>query len=242
VSGLPLQRREVTAETLDALDADDPEARRSRRDLQRIHRAMASLAWLRHAVGRLPSRPVTLIELGAGDGTLMLRLARALAPAWRGVALTLLDRRHSVEAPTLAGIQALGWQTTVVCQDVFEWARTSQTRRYDLCVATLFLHHFADDDLGLLLRGIAARTDAFVALEPRRDAWGAMGSRLVGLLGGNAVTRGDAVKSVAAGFAGRELGACWPAGADWWTEEFHAWPFSHAFLAARRGTRGGCAP
>jgi hypothetical protein len=61
-----------------------------------------------------------------------------------------------------------------------------------------------------------------------------VGSRLVGLLGTSAITRGDAVKSVAAGFAGRELSDAWPKGASGWQmREFRAPPFSHCFLAAR---------
>lgn len=235
--------RDVTAEVLDELAPGDPRARRSRRDLRRIHRAMGSMAWMRRALGRLRlgRPPATLIELGAGDGTLMLRLARALRPHWKGVALTLLDRQRVVDAGTLDGFSALGWHTTVVCQDVIEWARSTEGVRYDLCVATLFLHHFRDDPLRMLLSGIAGRSNAFIALEPRRDGLASMGSRLVGILGANAVTREDAVKSVAAGFCHRELSDRWPvAPGDWWTEEFRAWPFSHAFIAARASVRGGC--
>jgi hypothetical protein len=61
-----------------------------------------------------------------------------------------------------------------------------------------------------------------------------LASRLVGLVGANAVTRADAVLSVRAGFRGKELSALWPAsGAEWLLEESAAGPFCHRFVAIR---------
>ncbi len=240
---MPLPRC-VVAEALDELAPGDPQAQRSRRDLRRIHRAMGSLGSLKHALGRLSMarRPATLIELGAGDGSLMLRLARALGPAWSGVQLTLLDRQRIVDPGTLRAFEGLGWRPTVACEDALEWARAADGTRYDLCVISLFLHHFDDASLEGLLEGIARRSDAVIAIEPRRDALAAVGSRLVAFLGANAITRGDAIKSVAAGFTAREISARWPTRPGWWTDEFHAWPFSHVFLAIRQSAREEPAP
>src|SRR5450755_4724635 len=72
---LSLARR-VEPELLDDLDAEDPRARRSRGDLQRIQRAMATLPIVERALDRGTSgfAPRTLLELGAGDGSLMMRL------------------------------------------------------------------------------------------------------------------------------------------------------------------------
>jgi len=237
-----LHKRQVVPEAFDDLASYDPQAQRSRRDLQRVHRAMGSIGWLKQATVRLRMArpPTTMIELGAGDGSLMLRLARAVRPQLKGVALTLLDRRI-VDSRTLQAFDELGWHTTVVCQDAVEWAQSTERARYDLCFATLFLHHFRDRPLEGLLNGISIRSNAVIAIEPRRDALASMGSHLVGLLGANAVTREDAVKSVAAAFAAHEIGARWPAQEDgWWTDEFHAWPFSHAFLTIRTSARAEC--
>jgi hypothetical protein len=61
---------------------------------------------------------------------------------------------------------------------------------------------------------------------------------LIGLLGANAVTREDAVKSVDAGFTGDEVTAVWPSTAKtWWTREFRLQPFSHGFIAAQNAVR-----
>jgi hypothetical protein len=77
---------------------------------------------------------------------------------------------------------------------------------------------------------VAARSAAFVACEPRRNAWTLLASQLVGVIGANKVTRSDAVSSVAAGFRGRELTQLWPAG-NWVLEETVALPFTHCFSA-----------
>jgi len=231
----------VEAEVLDNLAADDPRGRRSRRDLQRVHIAMRSVPILRRAVATLglASAPLRILELGAGDGTLMLRFARAQRPSWKGVEITLLDRIDLVSKETLDAYRAIGWQAKLVCADALEWAAAARTDRYDLCVANLFLHHFEAAQLAVLLRAVAAAADAFVACEPRRSGFARLGSKLIVFLGANEVTREDAVKSVAAGFSDRELSAVWGAAGDWLLEEFPAPPFSHCLAAVRAGGRAG---
>jgi SAM-dependent methyltransferase len=231
----------VCPEALDELAPEDARAQRSRRDLQRVHRAMRSLSILKYAVSRLrlTAAPTRILELGAGDGTMLLRLARALKPRWVGVELTLLDRHRVVDSKTIEDYRRLGWRVKAVCADALAWARRPAAECYDLCIATLFLHHFVDPDLRVLLRGIAAQSHAFIACEPRRDGVASLASHLVGLLGANAVTREDAIKSVAAGFAVDEIAAAWPQDENTWSvQEFRALPFSHCFIAARQGVRG----
>jgi hypothetical protein len=230
----------VCPEVLDDLDPGDPKALRSRRDLRRVHRAMGSVSALNHALSslRLAARPQSILELGAGDGSLLLRLADAVRPRWSGVKLTLLDRQHIVDSETVESYRRHGWEVTTVCEDALIWARQAVRQTYDLTVATLFLHHFQDSDLRELLRGVVSQSRAFIAIEPRREMLAKVGSRLIGLLGTNAVTREDAVKSVAAGFTDDEITAAWPAtDTAWWTQEFRVLPFSHAFIAAQHDAR-----
>ena len=246
---MSLSRRMVEPEELDGLAADDPRGRRSRSDLRRVHVALRSIANLQRAVARLQLavQPRRILELGAGDGTLLLRFARVQRPRWNGVELTLLDRVDLVSEETLAGYRELGWQVNFLRADALEWAASrrhrsdearsdddrNDERRYDLCFANLFLHHFEPAPLVLLLRAVAAASDAFVACEPRRSNIARIGSRLIGLLGANEVTRQDAVKSVAAGFTDRELSTAWSTRGGWNLVEFPAPPFSHCLAAAR---------
>jgi hypothetical protein len=242
VPWLKLQRR-VLPERLDLMSADNPVARRSRTDLQRVHRAMRSLTILRRAIGMLgiTRPPRRILELGAGDGSLMLRFA--LLSHWRDVQVTFLDRHDLIGPETRRPLDTLGWDVKILSMDALDWARESSDQQYDLCVTTLFLHHFQSAALEQLLSAVAARCQAFVACEPRRNSWAWLGSHLLGLLGANEVTREDGVTSVVAGFAGHELSALWPAsGTSWRLREYFAWPFTHCFVAdGDSGVDGGVA-
>jgi SAM-dependent methyltransferase len=239
--------RDVRPEILDALPASDPRAARSRRDLRRINRVMGSAGLLGRQLdsvfAALAARPgsagatsrVHLVELGAGDGSLLPRLARRWARRWPALRLTFLDLQPVVAGTTVDACRALGWEVEVLRADVFDWL--SRAPHADaarpVLVANLFLHHFEPVRLRALLAAAAATADALVALEPRRSALALLGSRLVGLLGANDVTRHDAVASVRAGFHGRELSDAWPAEPGWRLDEGRAGLFSHGFSAVR---------
>lgn len=238
----------VMAETLDSLAADDPQAQRSRRDLRRIHRVMGSRAivargWCAFWPGRPPAKPLRVLELGAGDGTLLLAVARSLASDWPDVQLTLLDRQHLVRADTVAAYAELGWQVQVQVMDVLQWMQSisptpTDPQTWDLIVCSLFLHHFEGPQLDALLQAIAACCMRFFAVEPRRARLALVGSHLVGLIGANAVTREDAVLSVRAGFRGQEVSQRWPGRkGHWLCREYTAGLFSHCFSAQRTGLR-----
>ena len=234
---LTLQRR-VEPEVLDDLAADDPRAQRSREDLRRIHRFMATLAIIRRGLDRGTAgfQPRTVLELGAGDGSMMLRLAGQRAARWPDVRVTLLDRLNLVPPSALDGLRRAGWTPSVVAMDVFDWLAISDERRWDVVYANLFVHHFAGAELRHLLADIAARARVFLCCEPRRTRLPLAGSHLIGLLGAGPVTRKDAVLSVRAGFRARELSELWPDRERWTLREYSAGLFSHCFLAVRKGT------
>ena len=227
--------RRVEAELLDDLNAGDPRAQRSRDDLRRLHRAMGTLSIATRALDSttLNSPPRNILELGAGDGSMMLRLAQRRAARWPGVKVTLLDRLDLVDAHILSGLKDAGWTADVVAMDVFDWLARPSIARWDIVFANLFMHHFSPDALDRLLLMIAARSRVFFCCEPRRSALPLAASHLVGLLGAGPVTRMDAVLSVHAGFAGQELSARWPDRQAWRLREYRAGLFSHGFLAVR---------
>src|SRR4051794_3460879 len=120
LSDLP---RRVEPEWLDRLAGDDPQARRTRHDLRRINRAMRTLSIVLDGLDQVSQSvaPKTILDLGAGDGSLMLRVAKQRKVRWPHVAVTLLDRQASIDALTLAGIRATGWQPDIVTADVLDW-------------------------------------------------------------------------------------------------------------------------
>jgi hypothetical protein len=232
-------QRIVEPETLDGLSADDPAAQRSRRDLKRVHRAMRTRTIVAQAlnslaIARRDTAPLRVLEIGAGDGSLMLGVAKSLSPQWSNVALTLLDRQPVVEVETIAAYAQAGWRATRLVVDIVDWVAAAPpddpSARWDLIVANLFLHHFEEQQLGALLAAVAARSDHFFACEPRCAGLALVASHLVGALGVNAVTRADAVLSVHAGFRDQDLTSMWPA-PGWRLREYPAGLFSHCFCA-----------
>lgn len=233
--------RRVLPEWLDTLDAADPRALRSRADLRRLHSLMRHRATLPRVLGEAltaaaaaGARPVRFVELGAGDASFLQSLAPQLAACHPRVRLVLVDQSHVV-LQAVGRFEAQGWETVAVVGDAFDWLQDSSAEA-DLLFCNLFLHHFEPPRLSLLLAAIARRTQRFVACEPARSRIALSASHLLGLVGCNAVTRHDAVRSVHAGFSGEDLSALWPADApeSWLLTERPLPPFSHLFCATRR--------
>ncbi|WP_414832626.1 methyltransferase domain-containing protein [Afifella sp. YEN Y35] len=232
MSGLAFRR--VEPEILDQLSEQDPRAVGSRRDLKWINvimtQAPIAAGLLR---GSLVKPPKRILEIGAGDGTFMVKLARRLAPHWRDVDLVLLDRQHLLSDESFAAFGALGWTVRPVQADVFDYVERSADRDFDLVTANLFLHHFDDEELGRLFARVAEIAPVFVATEPLRGKLPLVTAHMLWAIGANDVTRHDAVASVRAGFAGRELSALWPAGFRGRLQEGRRGLFTQAFVARR---------
>jgi 2-polyprenyl-3-methyl-5-hydroxy-6-metoxy-1,4-benzoquinol methylase len=228
--------RRIEAEYLDTLPADDPAARHSRRDLRLINRLMLSASLIAKRLARIKTAsPVRFLEIGAGDGSLMLSLAHRLSRRWPVAHVTLLDRQDIISAETVAAMARLGWAVEKCTGDVFDYLSTCEERSFDIVIANLFLHHFSDNQLIDLFARIAPATSAMIACEPRRSAVCLAASWMLWVIGCNWVSRHDAQVSVKAGFAGSELSRLWPEATGWKIEETAGWPFSHCFLAWRDG-------
>ena len=225
-------------ELLDDLPPADPRAVGSRADLRRLNSIMGhddilSRAFHHHFDQTFSrSRPLSLVELGAGDGTLLLRLARRVSAPGLTARVMLLDRQNIVSPETRHAFAALNWSVESVANDVFAWLE-QPFPAVDMMIANLFLHHFSDELLKALLRLAAARTNLFIACEPRRSSFALTASRLLHLIRCNVITRHDAVVSVRAGFVGRELSALWPGDNQWQLSEQSAGWFSHCFVAKK---------
>ncbi len=227
-----------------------------RRDLRRLNTWMRNHAFMADALqtaanGQTPKR---IVELGAGDGDFLLRVAQRLSSSgipsrtsrdgpnrlkpelrttgmWSEVNVTLLDRQNVVTPQTLAAFASLGWRVETVVADIFDWLQKPAPT--EIVIANEVLHHFDDARLAGLFRVIAGRTRWFIAIEPWRAYWPLLCSRLLWAIGCNSVTRHDAFVSVRAGFSGDELSALWPDKKNWHLTERRAGSFSHLFVARR---------
>jgi len=225
-----MMRRTVEAELLDQLPAGDPHARQSRRDLRRVNALMGHPRILARAL-RSTVDHTHIVELGAGDGTLLLDVARRLGRPARPVRAVLVDRTLTITQKTRAGFDAAGWSVDIRQSDVFEWLRRPHAECAQVTIANLFLHHFHEPALLELLGRVAEQTRQFIACEPRRSQAGAIGASLLRFVGCNHVTRHDARVSVRAGFQGVELSSLWPRDAGWHLAEGRGGPFTHTFVA-----------
>jgi hypothetical protein len=225
----------VIPELLDELPGDDTRAVRSRQDLLRVNGWMGNCGIVARALRSTGHGPAArrLVDLGAGDGRFLWRVARKLRPDWQGARVVLLDRRNVVSPETRQGLADLGWEGAPVEADALDWLRQPAAPACDAMIANLFLHHFKEAQLAMLLRGAARSARVFIALEPRRSARSLFFSRLFWVIGCNQVTRHDGPVSVRAGFAGRELSRLWPASQSWMLQERPAGWFSHLFIAQR---------
>lgn len=227
-------KRIVVPEWLDELPEQDSRAQRSRRDLRRVNYFMGNVRTVaRELHPFVPNdRPARLVELGAGDGTLALRLAELLSGVIERTELILVDRQDLVRREVVGKFCERGWRARPVSADVFDFL--PKMKRADCMFANLFLHHFDQEQLMRMLHLIAGKTDTFVACEPRRSWLGIFGTKLLPLIGCNAVTRHDATISVRAGFRGAELSALWPHSGSWKIAEYQAGWFSHVLVARRQ--------
>jgi hypothetical protein len=230
--------RVVEPELLDNLPPADLRAVGSRADLQRLNIIMGHAGILSRAfrhqveVTAFRSRPLRLVELGTGDGTLLLRLAHRSLAVGVTIKATLVDRQNLVSAEICRAFAALHWSVESATTDVFAWLKQSAPP-VEVMLTNLFLHHFPDELLADLLRMASARTNLFIACEPRRSSLALAASRSIRFIGCNDITRHDAVRSVRAGFLDRELSALWPADNQWQLSEHPAGFFSHCFIAKR---------
>jgi 2-polyprenyl-3-methyl-5-hydroxy-6-metoxy-1,4-benzoquinol methylase len=228
-----LAHRSLVPEILDGLAADDKRALHSRRDLARINALMFQAPIMTSLLRKFMSRsPGRILEIGAGDGTFMLKVARRMAGGWRGVELTMLDRVGLIPPGRAADFAKLEWKLETITADVFDWAEKADGRPFDAITVNLFLHHFDDAGLLRLFSLLRCKAPLILATEPSRASFALAAAWLLPAIGANDVTRHDAAQSVRAGFRGSELSDLWRAAGGRPLEERRAGPFSHVFVGA----------
>lgn len=228
-----LDHRRLAPEILDGLAADDPRAIASRRDLRHINALMFQAPIMASLLRKfVPKPPGRILEIGAGDGSFMLAVARRMAKHWPEVELVMLDRVELVTAQLRNDFGALGWTIEGVAADVFDWAETTEGKPFDVITANLFLHHFDDAGLVRLFSLLMPKARLLLATEPRRAKPALAAARFLPAIGVNDVTRNDAAQSVRAGFRDSELSDLWRAADGRPIKERRAGLFSHIFVGA----------
>ena len=182
--------RVIIPEILDSLNPSDPRAIRSRRDLRWIDLYLGNSRWIVRQLKTQTPPPAQIIEIGAGEGDLCLKVQASLSSS----TVTGLDL---IQRPTNLPV-SIQW----IGGDFFQ---TLPNTNADACVGSLILHHFSDE----ALRDLGARLQSFRSLtfcEPLRSRLPLFLSKLSAAFMSE-VTRHDMPASIRAGFRPGELPA-----------------------------------
>jgi hypothetical protein len=182
-------QRVVEPEIIDQLPPDHPDVKRSRVDLKVINFLMGNERWIaRHIAGFSAAMAKGVVEIGAGEGTLLRRLARRHP----GIPLTACDL-----APRPVGLpEQIAWDR----RDVFE---SLGEVKGGVLAANLFLHHFEYDELERF-RPYLERFEVICLNEPYRDERTIWDAQFILPFVGRA-TKHDMMVSIRAGFIRGEL-------------------------------------
>lgn len=182
-------QRVVEPEIIDELPPDHPDVVRSRADLKVINFLMGNERWIARQIRDFSeARKKGVIEIGAGEGTLLKRLAGA----YPEIPLTACDL-----APRPAELpERISWDQ----RDVFESLSSASG---GILAANLFLHHFEEPELA----GFHPHLEKFDAIcinEPFRSSYTLRNAQFLLPFVGRA-TKHDMVVSIRAGFVPGEL-------------------------------------
>jgi len=173
------------------------------------------------------------VEIGAGDGTVLLAVAKRLRSSGVTADVLLIDKQPVFSETTREAFGALGWSVKQVVADVLTDLESAFARA-DVIISNMFLHHFQDAELRQIFTELCRKTDLVVVIEPRRSRPIMIAGSLLWLLGCNAVTRHDGAVSIRAGFRDQEMSGLWPDPEGWELAEGPANLFNHGFVGRRK--------
>lgn len=147
-----LRERSRAEEWMDAADATEPAFQGALRDLARINRMSLAyrpvLSWLDRVVATHQLDRLSVLDVGAGGGDMLARIAGWGERRGIPVALTGLDRSPWAGRHAAAQGVTARWITA----DLFDCAG-----RFDVVLCSLFAHHLDDATLVRFLHWLEAR-------------------------------------------------------------------------------------
>lgn len=195
-----ISHRILEKELIDHIDYSDPRALRSRRDLRVIDFYLGNSRWITRMLRSVTVHSV--VELGAGDGHLSRKLSR-IHPGARITGLDLMPLPKDWYHP-LHWIQG-------------DCLKTIQDASASICIGSLVLHHFHQDELAQLAKELQ-RFSLLVFAETHRNRQSLVGSNLLQPFMGE-IVRHDMPASILAGFRMGEIANLLQLSRDQWSVE-----------------------
>lgn len=197
-------RRRRGAEVLDDPGLDPLLRRRSHRDIERSNAWLgghaAILAGVRDALLDAPPGPLVVLDVGAGRGAALQRIAPVVAAAHRSMVAIGLD----IDAGLVRELPSPGLR---ICASAS--ALPLADKSVDIVTCSLLLHHFDTTDATSVVRELDRVARHRVIVHDLRRSWvAAAGLWLLSFpLGFHAISRHDGTLSVLRGFTAAELAA-----------------------------------
>jgi 2-polyprenyl-3-methyl-5-hydroxy-6-metoxy-1,4-benzoquinol methylase len=227
-----LQTRDTSKEILDDLNCSGEAVSQNLKELDFINTVLGgnqvSIQGLKKVLKRNPQAEWSIADLGCGSGQLMIEMHKTLTKQGLTGNFTGFDANPFIvqyaekhcSAYTTIGIRRLN-----VLSDPFP-------DTYDIVHASLFLHHFTEEELVVLLQKIAKHTrKAIVINDLHRHPLAYHSIKLLtGWFSKSYLVKNDAALSVAKGFTKKEWGAILQkAGFAQWDMRW-VWAFRHQII------------
>ena len=200
--------RATGSEVMDDLQISGEDLHRALSELDTINYALGGNYVTLNAVSQMLERPgITeyhIADLGCGSGDMLRRIRRLLEK--RGIAAKLsgIDANENVIAFANA-------HTPRTCRINYEalniFSPEFQSRRFDIVTATLFFHHFSDQDLVSFFAKLKSQVSLGMVINDIHRHWFAFYSImwLTRIFSRSAMVKHDAPVSVARAFKRKEL-------------------------------------
>jgi ubiquinone/menaquinone biosynthesis C-methylase UbiE len=197
-------RRVTTAELLDDDRGTSQEIAQSFDDLWRINRWLggvrSNLGLLGRYFARTGARSARILDVGAGDSRLAMRLQEKLRRRDIGAEFVTLDRRLS----HLRNGNGASPGLPAVVADVFNLPFGENS--FDVVMSNLFFHHFSGEDAVALLRRLArVAKDAVIVNDLERSFLPYLFIRVAYPFARSRITRYDGPASVRQAYTRAEL-------------------------------------
>lgn len=203
-----LDERSHDAEIMDDLTCSGDVVHQTLRELEVINRRLGgnrvTLSGVAHLLRNDLRRNASIVDLGCGGGDMLKLISRWGRNRGLSLDLTGLDANPNIIAFASANAYSfpgIKFETINVFSNEF------RMRDYDVFLATLFIHHFTDDQLVDLFRSMYARARIGIVVNDIQRHWMAYHSirLLTWLWSKSSMVRYDAPLSVRRAFRRQDL-------------------------------------